>query len=127
MVRAKNHQRHRRNKVPKPSQGQIPERNLQKLLRAKLPDCLALDQPQESVVENSRYLESHDRTATGSKKPSIENHEIGELIAEGGMGSVWKAEQTKPVRRQVAIKVIKRNIADKETIARFEVERKHLR
>ena len=61
-----------------------------------------------------------------SVAPDIENYQILELIAEGGMGSVWRANQTAPLRRQVAIKVIKRAIADKEVIARFEAERQAL-
>ena len=47
-------------------------------------------------------------------------------IGEGGMGAVWLAEQEKPIRRQVALKLIKAGVADKQTIARFEAERQAL-
>jgi serine/threonine protein kinase len=47
-------------------------------------------------------------------------------IGEGGMGSVWMAEQTDPVRRRVALKVVKLGMDTKQVIARFEAERQAL-
>jgi eukaryotic-like serine/threonine-protein kinase len=47
-------------------------------------------------------------------------------IGEGGMGIVWMAEQTQPVRRQVALKVIKPGMDSRQVIARFEAERQAL-
>jgi serine/threonine protein kinase/WD40 repeat protein len=49
-------------------------------------------------------------------------HEIG----EGGMGTVWMAEQTAPVKRRVALKVIKPGMDSKQILARFEAERQAL-
>ena len=49
-----------------------------------------------------------------------------ELIGEGGMGQVWLAEQRQPVRRRVAIKVIKAGMDTREVVARFESERQAL-
>src|SRR5262245_75549 len=49
-----------------------------------------------------------------------------ELIGEGGMGSVWIAQQTGPVKRQVAVKLIKAGMDSKQVIARFEAERQAL-
>src|SRR5206468_10720079 len=51
---------------------------------------------------------------------------IIQLIGEGGMGSVYKAEQRQPIRRTVAIKVIKLGMDTREVIARFESERQAL-
>jgi serine/threonine protein kinase len=48
------------------------------------------------------------------------------LIGEGGMGEVWLAEQKKPVRRRVAIKLIKAGMDTREVMARFESERQAL-
>jgi len=48
------------------------------------------------------------------------------LIGEGGMGQVWLAEQKQPVRRQVAIKLIKAGMNTREVVARFESERQAL-
>src|SRR5207249_1746467 len=47
-------------------------------------------------------------------------------VGEGGMGTVWLAEQTAPVRRKVALKVIKPGMDSKQVLARFEAERQAL-
>ena len=47
-------------------------------------------------------------------------------IGEGGMGEVWLGEQSEPVKRRVAVKVIKRGMDTKSFIARFEAERQAL-
>ena len=49
-----------------------------------------------------------------------------QLIGEGGMGEVWVAEQVEPVRRRVALKVIKAGMDTKQVVARFEAERQAL-
>jgi serine/threonine protein kinase len=49
-----------------------------------------------------------------------------ELIGEGGMGEVWLAEQKQPVRRRVAIKLIKAGMDTREVVTRFESERQAL-
>jgi tetratricopeptide (TPR) repeat protein/serine/threonine protein kinase len=47
-------------------------------------------------------------------------------IGEGGMGTVWMAEQTQPVQRKVALKLIKPGMDSRQVIARFEAERQAL-
>ncbi len=49
-----------------------------------------------------------------------------EPIGEGGMGKVWMAQQTEPVKRVVALKLIKAGMDSKQVIARFEAERQAL-
>lgn len=49
-----------------------------------------------------------------------------ELIGQGGMGEVWLAERKHPVRRRVAIKLIKLGMDTREVMARFESERQAL-
>src|SRR5438874_2258743 len=49
-----------------------------------------------------------------------------EVIGEGGMGVVYMAEQTQPVRRKVALKIIKPGMDTHQVIARFEAERQAL-
>ena len=49
-----------------------------------------------------------------------------EEIGGGGMGTVWMAEQLEPVRRKVALKLIKRGMDSSQVIARFEAERQAL-
>jgi serine/threonine protein kinase len=49
-----------------------------------------------------------------------------ERVGEGGCGVVYVAEQTEPVRRRVALKVIKLGMDTKQVVARFEAERQAL-
>jgi eukaryotic-like serine/threonine-protein kinase len=53
-------------------------------------------------------------------------YKLLEAIGEGGMGTVWVAEQTEPVRRKVALKLIKPGMDSKSVLARFEAERQAL-
>jgi serine/threonine protein kinase/tetratricopeptide (TPR) repeat protein len=53
-------------------------------------------------------------------------YHILQLIGEGGFGSVYMAEQEEPVRRKVALKIIKLGMDTKQVIARFEAERQAL-
>ena len=57
---------------------------------------------------------------------SIGRYELLEKIGEGGFGVVYRAEQREPVRRQVAVKVIKLGMDTKSIVARFEAERQAL-
>src|SRR5262245_28737698 len=47
-------------------------------------------------------------------------------LGEGGMGEVWVADQSEPVKRQVALKIIKPGVASDQVLARFEQERQAL-
>jgi tetratricopeptide (TPR) repeat protein len=53
-------------------------------------------------------------------------HKLIEPIGEGGMGTVWMAQQTEPVKRAVAVKLIKPGMDSKQVLARFEAERQAL-
>src|SRR5262249_40978636 len=50
-------------------------------------------------------------------------YKLLEQIGEGGMGAVWMAQQTEPVKRVVAVKLIKPGMDSKAVLARFEAER----
>ena len=56
----------------------------------------------------------------------IGHYKLLEHIGEGGFGVVWMAEQEEPVRRRVALKIIKLGMDTKEVVARFEAERQAL-
>ena len=81
-----------------------------------------------------RLLRAHDSAeARGSleQSPIVTARRIGgfdllERIGEGAMGEVWLAEQTAPVRRRVAVKIVKAGTGSREVIARFELERQAL-
>jgi tetratricopeptide (TPR) repeat protein len=53
-------------------------------------------------------------------------YKLIEQIGEGGMGTVWMAQQTEPVKRLVAVKLIKAGMDSRQVIARFEAERQAL-
>jgi serine/threonine-protein kinase len=76
------------------------------------------------------FLESPARTVDTqvSERPGtvIGPYKLMEQIGEGGMGLVFVAEQQAPVRRKVALKVIKPGMDTRQVIARFEAERQAL-
>ena len=53
-------------------------------------------------------------------------YKLLQQIGEGGMGSVYMAEQTQPVQRKVALKVMKSGMDSRQVLARFEAERQAL-
>jgi len=57
---------------------------------------------------------------------TIGRYKLLQKIGEGGMGDVYMAEQTEPVRRKVAFKIIKLGMDTKQVVARFEAERQAL-
>ena len=56
----------------------------------------------------------------------IGRYRLLEQIGEGGMGTVWVAEQTEPVKRRVALKLIKPGMDSRQVLSRFEAERQAL-
>jgi len=58
--------------------------------------------------------------------PSIEGYQVIEKLGEGGMGAVYLSEQQHPIKRKVAIKVIRPGMDSKVVLARFETERQAL-
>jgi len=56
----------------------------------------------------------------------IGRYKLLRVLGEGGMGVVYSAEQEEPIKRQVALKVIKPGMDSKRVIARFEAERQAL-
>src|ERR1700731_4861736 len=81
------------------------------------------------------YLEAPVAAAQGtvdnppvSERPGtvIGPYKLLQQIGEGGMGAVFMAEQTRPVQRKVALKLIKAGLDSRQVIARFEAERQAL-
>jgi len=62
----------------------------------------------------------------GGSLPKIAHYRILQKVGEGGMGEVYEAEQEQPIRRKVALKVIKHGMDTKSVVARFESERQAL-
>jgi serine/threonine protein kinase len=90
------------------------------LAAADVPDSL-LDCPAWSDTASA-----HDPIIAESHGTKIGPYKLIEQIGQGGMGTVWMAQQNEPVKRVVAIKLIKAGMDSKQVIARFGVERQAL-
>jgi eukaryotic-like serine/threonine-protein kinase len=69
---------------------------------------------------------AHARDAPRTLSNGNERYEIRDVLGEGGMGIVYLAEQTHPIRRRVALKVIKLGVDSRRATARFESEQQAL-
>jgi len=78
----------------------------------------------KSVAEpNLTALHYRDTKQAGMH---IGRYKLMEQIGEGGMGTVWVAEQSEPIRRRVALKLIKPGMDSRQVLSRFEAERQTL-
>ncbi len=106
-------------------------------LRKKIEGLLAaIDQAQSRHLDNA--VEKLGPARTGlvgtasavevdiATHPMIGHYKLLERLGEGGMGTVYMAQQMQPVKRKVALKVIKPGMDSNEVIARFEAERQAL-
>ena len=99
-------------------------------LRNELEELLNAD---ESADKDS-FLSSEANVAGNVFAPASESlhgqrigpYKLIEPLGEGGMGEVWLGEQKEPMKRQVAVKVVKLGMDTKEVVARFESERQAL-
>jgi non-specific serine/threonine protein kinase/serine/threonine-protein kinase len=83
-------------------------------LRREVASLLAIDE------------EFRRATAPPPELKIVDHFRVLELVGEGGMGEVWEAEQTSPVNRKVALKLVKWGMDTREVLARFEAERQAL-
>src|SRR6185295_3058522 len=96
----------------------------QPALRAEVESLLT------SAADRPRFLESP--TATPGDSPGgaigtrVGPYKLLQEIGHGGFGAVYMAEQDHPVRRRVALKIIKLGMDTRAVIARFEAERQAL-
>ena len=92
------------------------------------PSTFSVEELSQTLAELPQLLDEMD---SGLPKDDEVGKQIGPYtllrkIGEGGVGNVYLARQEKPVRRQVALKVIKAGMDTKSVIARFEAERQAL-
>src|SRR5262245_49142136 len=98
------------------------------VMRARLEKLL------EAHFKAGNFLESPapQLDATSANRDSellgtiIGPYKLLQQIGEGGMGTVYMAEQSQPIRRHVALKIIKPGMDSRQVIARFEAERQAL-
>lgn len=95
---------------------------LEGLLRAHEASSHPIDQPAfNQALEATQAVEQTDAGSIIAGR-----YKLLEQIGEGGMGTVWVAEQREPVQRKVALKLIKPGMDSKTVLARFEAERQAL-
>jgi serine/threonine protein kinase/WD40 repeat protein len=93
------------------------------LLRANVGATSFLDRP---VLAPYLTLTVDEPLAAERPGSAIGPYELLEQIGEGGFGVVFLAEQTQPVRRKVALKILKPGMDTRQVVARFEAERQAL-
>ncbi|MCA8942756.1 MAG: tetratricopeptide repeat protein [Planctomycetes bacterium] len=92
-------------------------------LRARVSELLAsLDAAGEFLVD----VEPPSVGSSERRGGVVGRYKLLQQIGEGGFGTVWMAEQQDPVRRRVALKVIKLGMDTRQVVARFEAERQAL-
>ena len=85
------------------------------------------DQPDSEAEQNQSGLGTTQAMGPGEAAgTAVGRYHLLHKIGEGGMGEVWLAEQKVPVRRRVALKLVKAGMNSREVIARFESERQAL-
>ncbi|MBI5690520.1 MAG: protein kinase [Verrucomicrobia bacterium] len=92
------------------------------VLRARVEALLVAHEKGRSFLPGP-LAQAHVASPSSGEAEVIPHYRLMERIGEGGCGVVWLAEQGEPLRRQVAVKVIKLGMDTKEVIARFDAER----
>jgi WD40 repeat protein/serine/threonine protein kinase len=96
-------------------------------LRHEVDDLLAhLERVGSFLEQPPAAAPTIDATATEAAGTVIGPYKLLEQIGEGGFGVVFMSEQQRPVRRKVALKVLKPGMDSKQVVARFEAERQAL-
>ncbi len=98
-------------------------------LRSRIERLLKAHEPADKFLERGpEDLDATDNFESVSERAGavIGPYKLLQQIGEGGMGAVYMAEQTEPVRRRVALKIIKPGMDSRQVIARFEAERQAL-
>jgi serine/threonine protein kinase len=95
-------------------------------LRQRIDRLLQYHQQSGSFLESPSQSATVDDPITERPGTVIGPYKLLEQIGEGGFGIVFMAEQQKPVRRLVALKVLKPGMDTRQVVARFEAERQAL-
>jgi serine/threonine protein kinase len=80
----------------------------------------------EIAEASADYRTAVPQASTEGPGTAVGPYKLLEQVGEGGMGTVWMAQQTEPVKRLVAVKLIKAGMDSRQVIARFEAERQAL-
>src|SRR5262249_14176591 len=91
-------------------------------------DAFLAQNPLEALAQSLSTSEGESNSGKGAEGPGIliGHYKLLEKIGEGGFGEVYMAEQRQPIKRRVALKIIKIGMNNREVVARFEAERQAL-
>src|SRR5689334_23269229 len=95
-------------------------------LRRRLDQLFAAQTDAEQFFIDDAATDTLIQTVTEGPGTIIGRYKLLQKIGEGGMGVVYMAEQTSPVTRKVALKIIKLGMDTRQVVARFEAERQAL-
>jgi len=96
------------------------------VLRREVDELLAHYEQVGAFLETPSLVPTIDSPPAERAGTLIGSYKLVEEIGEGGMGTVYLAQQQEPVKRLVALKVIKSGMDSKQVLARFEAERQAL-
>jgi eukaryotic-like serine/threonine-protein kinase len=91
-----------------------------------------LERPAIAEIDTAKLDQTWERSAVAATDAItpvgsvIGPYRLLDVLGEGGMGTVYRAEQTEPVKRQVALKLIKPGMDSRSILVRFEAERQAL-
>jgi serine/threonine protein kinase len=98
-----------------------------KTLRAEVEALLHAQEQAGDLLDLSENVPLTTHAPAGQVRGIVIGpYKLLEPIGEGGMGTVWMAEQTEPIQRRVAVKVVKAGMDSRHVLARFEAERQAL-
>ncbi len=83
-----------------------------------------LAQPTGGLTPGTEYATENEQSP--ATDVSVDNYKLLEIIGEGGFGTVYSAMQQAPIRRKVALKIIKLGMDTNQVVARFQAERQAL-
>src|ERR1700726_2175112 len=108
------------------SQADEPTKNLNSAIPQSQVDSPSTPSPDVDATVNTSGVPSTSIDRRENNFGSIGRYRLLQKLGEGGMGQVWLAEQTIPVRRMVALKLIRGGMYDESALRRFQSERQSL-
>jgi serine/threonine protein kinase len=101
---------------------EVPEPKAAQSVPATPPDHSGL----ATIEVSPSQLQAAPSDSSGSRQWFEGRYKFIDQMGEGGMGTVWRAQQMQPVKREVAIKLIRSGMDSKSVLARFDAERQAL-
>ena len=99
-------------------------------LRARVEALFSADRTTRAFIDHAPKMPSDagspPATSLESEGTTIGPYKLLQKIGEGGFGDVYMAEQLRPVKRRVALKIIKAGMDTRQVVARFDAERQAL-